>query len=252
MIKIYLHNLSEEQFLLNGKITFQVTEESREVVVRIPKIKDLMENEYITTLLGISLLDKETIKKQNINLDFKHSGELMLKLAQQDKDYRKRVFDLIEFVVEDVVVENYFVKLHGENITSDELWMILQIVGVAAGYVNLKELLEKLEKESKEDKLSKMTEREKRQHETLKRLEEAKRRKTERHSDKAEPLTIAKIIIGVIYYYNINMLEVRELNYFTLYYMFSYIHRIDHYELMKDIYTNGHLKKGEKLTHWLN
>lgn len=248
-MKSFKHNLTEENILLNGLIFFSF-EEREEVFVRIPRIKDSVDDPTFSPLISLMFLKIEDYKKMKLRSDLEDEIDGFIAILKESKEVRLRVKPHIEKLILDSEVTLKGIEVKGRVLEKNEIKFFKEIILISFG---AKKIEDAFEAQKEEDLLSKMSEAQKavylRQQETLKRLEQAKARRGVAKTEEA--MNLSKIIVGVMKEFNMTLEEIKDLNYYTLYYLFSYIFKIDHYDFMKKAAASGNLTKKAKITHWL-
>lgn len=247
-MKSFRHNLTEENLLLNATIACFFKEEEP-IFIKIPKIRESIEDPNFSKFLSIMILKLTDYDKINLIVKPKSSAEGMIALIRESSEVRKEIKPYVEKYILNSEVSHSGIKVDGRTLEIEEIDFFRNVILISFGIKDLKDLEE--EKKTKGPDLSKMSKTERaiyqRQEETLRRLKEAK----QKSSQKEEGYNFSKIVVGVMKEFAMSLEEIKDLNYYTLYYLFSYVFKIDHYDFMKKAAASGNLAKKTKIKHWL-
>lgn len=255
MRNIEFSNINETVLLLNTTIRFN-EKDRRAININIPTIGEMLQEAHIHTFLGVINLTKEDIEKQHFNFVIEDRGDIAIGLMANDESYLTLLFTFFSKYVENLTQNDGFLYIDDVLITSAEIEYIIDVILVGTGYKHYSEISQEAMQAQKDeaDRISKLTPLERKHEETQQRLAAAKARRAQKENDnsKGEPLTLDRIIVGVMHSFQYKTTDIKNLNYFGLYHLFGIIFKIDQYDIMKQLYANGNLDDKAKLTHWLN
>lgn len=244
-MKLYNTNLVEQNIILNATIAYSFEENSKPILVKIPTIRDSVEDPNFNMFLSLIYLKMEDYKKMGLMTKVENEGQALIAVIRESREIREQVKPFIERFLLNSVVSVRGVEVDGKTLGAAEIDYFRKIILMSFGVEKVEEV---------KDDTSKMGAAERaiyeRQQETLRRLEQAKKKKEKVHKENGQ-IDLPKIIAGVMKEFNMTLEEIKDLNYYTLYYLFGYVFKIDHYDFMKKAAASGNLAKNSKITHWL-
>lgn len=223
--------------LLCGLSTIEIIGEKGErYLMRLPLLKDQIENNDFETFLGFCATSIEEVNKQNKS---KFTSKLMLL-----KVYKRQAVDVVK------VVEKYLSKFMvgfkyvddfiywDKYIVSKELFDIFcDYCAIACGVKPIEDLKYVITKD--------MTEFEIRQMEMEKKIA-----KTKAKGQQGLNVELDSILAGVAYEFGYSFEQLREKTLYSIYFMFSQLNKITNYEITNIAMGNGLTKKNTKHGHW--
>lgn len=248
-MKSFNHNLIEHNIILNATIVYAF-ENDDPIMVNIPKIRDSIEDPSFNLFLSLMILKKEDYEDMRLKSQVENETQALIALIRENKEVRLQIEPYIEKYIQGASVSSKGIQIGERVLTEKEVDFFKNIILVSFGIKRLEDIVEDKEEE---DLLAKMSPAERiiyeRQQETLKRLEQAKRKRDEAKG--GSKIDLPKMIAGVMKEFNMSLDQIKDLNYYTLYYLFSYVFKIDHYDFMKKAAASGNLTKKAKIRHWL-
>lgn len=248
-MKSFNHNLIEHNIILNATIVYAF-ENDDPIMVNIPKIRDSIEDPSFNLFLSLMILKKEDYEDMRLKSQVENETQALIALIRENKEVRLQIEPYIEKYIQGASVSSKGIQIGERVLTEKEVDFFKNIILVSFGIKRLEDIVEDKEEE---DLLAKMSPAERiiyeRQQETLKRLEQAKRKRDEAKG--GSKIDLPKMIAGVMKEFNMSLDQIKDLNYYTLYYLFSYVFKIDHYDFMKKAAASGNLTKKAKIKHWL-
>lgn len=246
-MKSFEHNFNEQSLLLNSTIFYIKEERPNPVLIKIPLIRDSVDDPNFNTFLSFMFLREEDYKKMGLIMKVESAAQGLIALLRESREIRLQLGSYIEKYLLKSEVSSKGILVDDIPLTEQEVDFFRKIILVSYGVERLEEV------EDKQEELKKMGAAERavyeKQKETLKRLEEAKKRKQKISSE--DQVNLSKIIVGVMKEFTMTLEDIKDLNYYTLYYLFSYVFKIDHYDFMKRAAASGNLAKNAKIKHWL-
>lgn len=250
-MKSFNHNFIEPNILLNALIYYSFDEKLAPIYVKIPTIEDSLNDPGFNVFLSFMFLKLNDYKKLSLILKIENEGEGFIAIIRESKEVREQIKPYIEKYLVGSTVSIKGITIEDRVLTAEEVNFFRKIILVSFGA----ESIDGIDQEEKEkEMIENMSAAEKaiylKQQDTLKRLAEAKKKKQQGQSQDGQ-IDLSKIIIGVMKEFNLSLEEIKKLNYYTLYYLFGYVFKIDHYDFMKKAAASGNLTKKAKIKHWL-
>lgn len=248
-MKSFNTNFNSQALVLNSIIYFG-KDEQEPIQVRIPTIRDSIKDVDFNVFLSVMFLEVSDYEKMFMRTKATEPAAGIIALIRESKEMRLKLKPYIERYIVGSEVDVRGIVVRDRQLTVEEVSFFRDILLVSFGVKNFDDL----NKQKKEEDLSKMSVAERqayeRQKEILQRLENAKKRK-QSVKTKDEEIDFPKIVAGVMKEFKLSLEEVKDLNYYTLYYLFSFVFKIDHYDFMKMAAASGNLSKKSKIKHWL-
>lgn len=247
-MKSFNTNFVPQNIVLNAQIFYSFNEEKDLIFVKIPTIRDSISDHNFNLFLSLLFLKVKDYKKMRLKMQIGTPTEGFIALLRESKEIREQVQPYIQKYLVGSEVSVSGISIGERILTAQEVEYFIEIILVSFG---VKEYEEKKEIDADLSKMS-PTERKiyERQKATLEKLEAAKKRKQQAQTKDGQ-IDLPKIIAGVMKEFNLSLEEIKDLNYYTLYYLFSYVFKIDHYDFIKQAAASGNLAKKSKITHWL-
>lgn len=245
-MKSFEHNFIEQNILLNAIIRYSSEEDQEPILIKLPTIRDSVEDANFDMFVSLLFLKVEDYQKMGLVMKIESAAQGLIALVRESSAVRKQTEYFFEKFLINSKLSSKGVLVNDIPLTEEEVEFFRKVILITYG-------VEKLEEEKDSVDTSKMGAAEKaiydRQQETLRRLEEAKKRKQKVSSE--DQVNLPKIIAGVMKEFTMTLEDIKDLNYYTLYYLFSYVFKIDHYDFMKRAAASGNLAKNAKIKHWL-
>jgi hypothetical protein len=221
-------------------------ENRRNIKFRYPSIEELLSELDLQLFLTMVGLNKKKIEEAKILVNFpiESRGEIISNfIAYTDygsvlKKYFKIYIDKCEEKDDGLYVDNL-------KINSKEYEYIAWIILISCGAESVTD--EDLSPAKKVKKLNpEMEEILKKQKEAEERLRKIKQKKA-----KESGFTIEQIMLAITYEFGISMKELVKLNYYALFWYFSFVGKVDSHKLNQLIISSGFSKKKD-YSYWLN
>lgn len=246
-MKSFDTNFIPQNIVLNAKISYSFDNSKEPILVAMPTIRDSIEDINFNLFLSLLFLKVEDYEKMRLKMKVETPTQGFLALIRESRDVREQIQPYIEKYLIGGSLSVSGIQIGERILTAEEVEYFIKIMLVSFG-------VEEYKKEKEKEDFSHLSEAERkileRQQKTLERLEAAKKRKEEVRSKDGQ-IDLPKIIVGVMKEFHMSLEEIKNLNYYTLYYLFSYVFKIDHYDFMKQAAASGNLAKKTKITHWL-
>lgn len=221
-------------------------ENRRNIKFIYPTIEELLTDLDLQLFLTLLALDKEKIKqaKMPVNFSVETRGEI--------------ISNFIGFTDYGVILKKYFAKyiekaeikedgiyVNEVKIISKEFEYIAWIILISCGAEQVRD--EDIGPAKKVEKLSpEMEAILKKQKEAEERLRKIKEKKA-----KQSGFTIEQIMLAIAYEFGIPMKDLIKLNYYSLFWYFGFVGKVDSHKLNQLIISSGFSKKKD-YSYWLN
>jgi hypothetical protein len=221
-------------------------ENRRNIKFTYPNIEDLLSDLDLQLFISMISLNKEKIQQTKIAVNFpvETRGEI--------------ISNFIAFTDYGLILKKYFLKyLHNSvekdnllyvgdlKVNSNEFEYIAWVILVSCGAEQVQD--EDIGPAKKVEKLNpEMEEILKKQKEAEEKLNRIKQKKA-----KNSGFTIEQIMLAITYEFAIPMKDLIKLNYYALFWYFSFVGRVDSHKLNQLIISSGFSKKKD-YSYWLN
>lgn len=244
------HNFTGANLLLNSIITYQYDDSF--VHFSVPTIRDSIEDPDFILFQSLLSMSVEQYQKMMPEFYIKDRSTGIYTILTQSTVYRESVKTYFEKYILKSKLTEKGIEVEDRPLSLEEYEFILYVMRASFGLEEVlseAEVAAKLEEKRQYEAMSEMEKRMYDRHQkTLERLQKVKAK--QRKNSELE-ITLEKVVIGVMKEFNYTLEEIKELNFYTLYQLFGYVFKIDHYAFMQMAAANGNLNKNTKLNHWL-
>jgi hypothetical protein len=220
-------------------------ENKRSIKFTYPTIEELFTELDLQLFITLISLNKEKIKQFQLPINF------------QSETKGEIVSGLMAFTEYKTILSKYFLKyiyksqekdgalyVEDEKINTKELDYIIKITLISSGLEPLdEEELKKAPSQKVNPEIEAILAKQKEAEEKLKKIKQKKAEKS--------GLSIEQIMLAINYEFGISLKELIKLNYYSLFWYFGFVGKVDSHKLNQLIISSGFSKKKD-YSYWLN